>query len=146
MEYMPSPAAQTVGFIYSSGLGFALGLVYDFFRIFFYMLTGSDKKLTVTRDIIYLLFCLVADFLFLLVMCDGRMMLYAFVGEGIGLLVYFLTLSGSVYLPLRTVTAKIRACFSKIVMIFKKVRLLLSKLLQNMHKNTKKQEFFSENT
>ena len=75
MEYMPSPTGQAIGFIYSAGLGFALGLVYDYFRIFFYMLTGSDKKLTVTRDIIYLLFCLAANFLFLLVMCDGRMML-----------------------------------------------------------------------
>lgn len=146
MEYMPSAAGQAVGFFYSAGLGFALGLVYDFFRIFFYMLTGSDKKLSMFRDIMYLLCCLAVNFLFLLVMCSGRMMLYVFVGEGIGLLAYFRTLSGSIYPRLKVFVAVIRRHAVKIVVLSKKIKPYFSKIRQNRHKNTKKQEKISKKT
>ena len=119
MSYMPSLRWQTTGFIYSAGLGFCLGLVYDCFRIIFYLLTGSDKKHAAVRDIIFMFVFLWADFFFLLVMCSGRLMLYAFAGEGLGLAVYFYSLSGSVYLPLKRVFRRIRHSIISILKIIK---------------------------
>ena len=114
MSYMPSLAWQTSGFIYSAGLGFCLGLVYDFFRIIFYLLTGSDKKYILARDIIFMFVLLWSDFLFLLVMCSGRLMLYAFAGECLGLMIYFYSLSGLIYGSVRGMLRRIRRDFSSI--------------------------------
>lgn len=146
MEYMPSAASQAIGFIYSAGLGFALGLVFDFFRIFFYLLTGSDKKLSGVRDIIYLLFCLAVDFMFLLVMCSGKLMMYVFVGEGIGLLVYARTLSGTIYRPLKGFFTLIRQKIIQFFALFGKLRLFVQNITQNIQKKTKKSEKISEKT
>lgn len=146
MEYMPSPSGQAIGFIYSAGLGFALGLVYDFFRIFFYLLTGSDKKLSTVRDIIYMLFCLIVNFLFLLVMCSGRLMLYVFTGEAIGLIVYARTLSPIVYRPLRRFFLIIRKKLLLIFTLFEKIKHNVQRILQNIQENAKKQEKISEKT
>lgn len=143
MEYMPSVTSQAVGFFYSAGLGFALGLVYDFFRIIFYMLTGSDKKMSVPRDIMYLLFCLAVNFIFLLVMCSGRMMLYVFAGEAIGFAAYFRTLSRGIYRPLRSVIFSVRKLFAD---FYAKTKLFFYKTRQICHKNTKKHEKISKNT
>ncbi len=146
MEYMPSVAGQAAGFFYSAGLGFALGLVYDFFRIFFYMLTGSDKKLSVTRDIMYLLCCLAVNFIFLLVMCSGRLMFYVFAGEGIGLIAYFRTLGSETYPRLKRSAAGIRRSFVKLFVLSAKIKLFFLKFRQIRHKNAKKQEKISKNT
>lgn len=146
MEYLPSPTSQTICFIYSAGLGFALGLVYDFFRIFFYTITGSDKKLRTVRDIMYLSLCLAVDFIFLLVMCSGRIMLYVFVGEGIGLTVYARTFSRAVYRPLKVCSSVIRRFFLRYAAIFGRIKLFMRKITQNIQKNAKKQEKISEKT
>lgn len=140
MEYMPTPAYQTVGFVYSAGLGFCLGLVYDFFRIIFYLLTGSDKKLMTLRDIIYSLVCLIVNFLFLLVMCSGRVMLYVFAGEGIGMYIYFLTLSDTVFRPSKAVLKGIRKSAVKIRKFFNSLYLKILTFFQNICKKVKKSE------
>ena len=148
MSYMPSLRWQTTGFIYSAGLGFCLGLVYDFFRIIFYLLTGSDKKHAAVRDIMFMLVFLWADFLFLLIMCSGRLVLYAFAGEGIGLAVYFYSLSGSFYPPLKQLFKRVRRAVLLFLNILtarfahfrnflieklKKLQKILKKLLQIRH-------------
>ena len=69
IEYLPKTSEQLLTIIYSVGIGFALGLFYEFLRLFFYLLSGSDKKFTLLRDIIFLLFVLTVTFFFFIVPC-----------------------------------------------------------------------------
>ena len=55
IDYLPKTSEQLLGFIYSVGIGLALGFVYGLLRILFFILSGSDKKFTLTRDIIFFL-------------------------------------------------------------------------------------------
>lgn len=97
MDYIPHELFQLKGFIYSAGLGFTLSILYDFIRIIFFILTRSDKIVTVVRDIIYMLFCLIANFIFLLVMCEGQVVFYAIAGELLGITVHRITLGAFAY-------------------------------------------------
>ena len=108
MTYMPTLVFQLVCFAYSAGLGFSLGIVYDLCRTLFFILTGNDKKLQTLRDIIYLLFCLLAEFIFVLVMSDGEFLLYIFVGQLIGLAVYFYSVSQCLFPALKSTIDRIR--------------------------------------
>lgn len=146
MEFMPTPAGQATGFFYSAGLGFCLGFVYDLFRIFFYLLTGSDKKLSVVRDIIYLLVFTAADFIFILVICSGRMMLYVFAGQLIGLAAYFYTLGNLIYPPLKSVLMSIRKRIADLISFFGKLRLKICNLYQINEKFSKKEKKFYKKT
>lgn len=125
MQYLPTIVFQAVTFMYSAGLGFTLGIIYDLFRMLFYLLTGCDKKFLVLRDIIFLSVCLAATFVFLLVMCDGQFLLYVFAGEALGLWAYFYSLSSVLTAPFRKVIRNSRRHFSlfktKIVLLFKKI-------------------------
>ena len=127
MSYMPTLAFQLVCFAYSAGLGFSLGIVYDLSRMLFYLLTGNDKKYQTLRDIIYLLFCLLADFIFVLVMSDGQLLLYIFVGQLIGLAVYFYSVSPSVYPPVRSAINRLRGRISSLCGRFLLIKASLSR-------------------
>jgi hypothetical protein len=121
MSYMPTLIFQLVCFAYSAGLGFSLGIVYDLSRMLFFILTGNDKKHQVLRDIIYLLFCLLADFIFVLVMSDGQFLLYIFIGQFIGLAVYFYSVSPCIFPAVRAAIIHLRghvaAVYGKILSI-----------------------------
>ena len=56
IEYLPKSSEQLLTIVYSAGIGFALGFIYEILRLIFYLLSGSDKKFTLLRDIIFLLF------------------------------------------------------------------------------------------
>ncbi len=115
MEYMPSLTGRLVGFAYSAGLGFTLGIIYDLCRMFFYLLTGSDKKFSVIRDIIYLLVCLSATFIFLLVVSDGQFLMYIFLSEILGLALYSYSLSPLVYPPIKAVIRCLRRLIEGVI-------------------------------
>ncbi len=89
IEYLPKASQQLLTVIYSVGIGFALGFFYEILRLIFFMLTGSDKKFILLRDIIFLLFVLSVTFLFFLVRCNGRVTFYSVTGVGIGGLAAF---------------------------------------------------------
>ncbi len=144
MQYMPSAAFQAVSLMYSAGLGFALGIVYDLFRIFFYLITGSDKKFLLFRDIIYLLVCLAASFLFILVVCNGRLILYIFMGMAAGLAVYFYSVSDSVFLPIKKKINCIRRHFSKFKNHITQIRTRFITFLKKIRKKLYKNLFFSK--
>lgn len=114
MRYMPTLTYQVICFVYSAGLGFILGFLYDLVRIVFYSFTGNDRKLSVVRDLLYSFMCLAATFLFLLVMCDGKLMFYIFIGEGTGLFIYLYALSGIFILPVKRKIDKMKHRFLKI--------------------------------
>ena len=142
MQYMPSLAQQVVCFMYSAGLGFTLGIVYDLFRMLFYLLTGSDKKFLLLRDIIYLLVFLTAVFVFLLAMCDGQLLLYVFVALGAGAYVYFYSLSGVICPPLKRFINSSKRLFRRFGARLSSIKTrffsLGEKIFKNLHKITKK--------
>lgn len=138
MDYMPSVMQQTVSFVYSSGLGFCFGLLYDFFGIIFYLFTGNDKKLSVPRDIIYMFFCLTVHFIFVLVMCSGQIQMFTVVGEIAGLTAYFKTLSGYITVPLKKIIVMLRRLFIRLLSFIKKFILKISELFQIPLKKVKK--------
>lgn len=135
MDYMPTLVYQLVCFAYSSGLGFSLGIVYDLSRMLFYLLTGNDKKFQAFRDIIYLLICLTANFIFVLVMSDGQFMLYIFIGEIIGLAVYFYSVSPLLFPVFKSTIAVIRrrilSAYGKILHIKTDLCKKVNKILQH---------------
>lgn len=141
MQYLPDTAYQTVGFLYSAGLCFALGILYDLFRMLFYLLTGSDKKFLMLRDIMYLLTCLSATFLFLLVMCNGQILFYAISGEMIGWAIYYFSLSETVFRPARRAMKLMRKVLIPIIFkirkIFSKIPIFFSKICSFYRKNEK---------
>ena len=136
MTYFPSQIFQLKGFLYSAGLGFTLGLFYDLFRILFFLLTGSDKKLTVTRDIIFMLFCLAVNFVFLLVICEGQILFYVAAGEIIGIAVFETTVGKPFFCRISVLLKKTKKktavikhnLFEKKIKIYKKIK--------NLEKNT----------
>lgn len=142
MQYMPSLMFQVGCILYSAGLGFSLGIVCDLFRILFYLLTGSDKKLINLRDIIYLLVCLSATFLFLLVVCDGQLLVYVFIAEAVGAYIYFRTLSRQILYPARKVIITLRRFFARIKRVFSEIKTRIctfnEKMFKKLHKIAKK--------
>lgn len=142
MRYMPTLAFQTVCFMYSAGLGFSLAIVYDLFRILFYMLTGSDKKYSWVRDIIFTAVCLIANFIFLLVVCDGRMYVYSFLSEAGGAFVWFYSVSSFLFFPAKRAIKKVKRYFSHIKDFFIRIKTRIyaffEKIFKKLHKTVKK--------
>ncbi|MBQ7549401.1 MAG: spore cortex biosynthesis protein YabQ [Clostridia bacterium] len=131
MEYLPDTAYRAAGFFYSAGLGFALGIVYDLFRLFLFVITGSDKKFAVAGDIIYMLFSLFATFVLLLVRFGGEVSFYAIAGEAAGAMIYGLTLRSLIFARVKRTVKKIRRIFAlfgkKTAAFFKKAAALIQK-------------------
>ncbi len=149
MRYMPTLTFQVIGFVYSAGLGFVLGFIYDCFRIIFYFFTGNDKKLSVFRDITYSFICLAATFLFLLVMCDGKLLFYIFIGEGAGLFIYLYALSGIFILPVKRKIDKIKRQLVKIKNFFIRIKTkfntMCKKICKKFDKRIKKSKKYLHN-
>lgn len=139
MDYMPTLVYQLVCFAYSAGLGFSLGIVCDLSRMFFYLLTGSDKKFQAFRDIICLLLCTAVTFIFVLVMCDGQFLLYVFVGEIIGFAVYFYSVSPFLFPAVKSTIGRLRR---RIVLVHGKILHIKTLLCKKLSKKMNKCRFF----
>ena len=84
IEYLPKASEQLLTVIYSAGIGFVLVALYEILRLLFFLLSGSDKKFILLRDIIFLLFVLTVSFFFFLVRCNGSVTFYSVIGEVVG--------------------------------------------------------------
>lgn len=142
MRYLPSTAYQALSFMYSAGLGFALGIIYDFFRMLFYLLTGSDKKFLMFRDIMFLSVCFPVTFIFLLVMCNGELLLYIFVGEAVGMWVYFYSVGSFLLLPVKRLVKCIRRHFTGFYKHIIKIKTAFVCMLEKINKNLHNHTFF----
>ncbi len=142
MQYLPTMAFQSVAFMYSAGLGFALGIIYDLCRIIFYLFTGSDKKYITIRDIIFLTICLASTFLYILVMCDGQLLLYVFIGEALGLWAYFYSVSAILYLPAKRFICVMRRQITKIKLFFIGIKTYFLEIYKKADKNLHNCLFF----
>lgn len=140
MEYFPTQIFQFKGFLYSAGLGFTLGLFYDLIRILFFLLTGSDKKLTVIRDIIYMLFCLTVNFIFLLVICEGQILFYVAAGEIIGLAVFEITVGKPLFCRISVFLKKIKKKTDVIKQRLLDKKQIFYKKIKKLEKNTCKND------
>ena len=90
-----------------------------------------------------MLFVTAVNFLFILTVCSGKMMLYVFVGQAVGAAVYFRTAGKPVYRALRFITEKIRRLVLNISTFFITVMTKLNIFIKNVQKKLKKDEKIS---
>ncbi|MDR1927684.1 MAG: spore cortex biosynthesis protein YabQ [Oscillospiraceae bacterium] len=96
MVYLPTIASQTKLFLLSLGFGFALGMLYDLFRIL-RLLIGGKKRSLLVQDILYSLCCTGLSFFFFLTAAQGVLRGFGVAGEILGWLIYYFSF-GSVAL------------------------------------------------
>lgn len=82
---------QTLVFLQSLALGFALGLLYDVFRIFRLAIRHSSAILFL-EDMAYFITCAVITFLFALSAVNGHVRVFLVIGELLGATVYYFSL------------------------------------------------------
>lgn len=144
IEYLPKSSEQLLTIVYSVGIGFALGLIYEILRLIFYLLSGSDKKFTLLRDIIFLLFVLTVTFFFFLVRCNGKVTFYAVVGEAFGGFAAFKTSDPFMSFLVRKRLRKLRKKLAKLHDIGRRVSVFNGKI-KKKEKNIAKGKKNSEN-
>jgi len=91
MDYLPNLAAQTRQFLLCLGFGFALGILYDVFRVVRLLTNKAGKIALLAQDILYCLLCTGFTFFFLLSIGDGVLRAYAVLGEILGWLIYYVS-------------------------------------------------------
>ena len=89
-------AMQLIIFGYSCVLGAGLGLLYDFFRIIRMMINPRNIAVFI-QDIIYFIISGLITFLFVLGFNRGEARFYILAGEGIGWIIYHITLGEVIY-------------------------------------------------
>jgi len=151
MEYLPTLADQTRLFLLSLGFGFALGILYDLFRIIRLLTGKTGWGALLAQDILYSLCCTGLSFFFFLAVGDGDVRLYLLGGEILGWLVYYVSF-GTVALRFSEWLVRLLRRFSKFcVRIFtapflwflhllekaaiplRKCRICLKKVHKNLH-------------
>lgn len=145
IDYLPKTSEQLLGFIYSVGIGLALGFVYGLLRILFFILSGSDKKFTLTRDIIFLLFCLTVTFFFFLIRYNGKVMFFAVAGELLGGYGAFKLTDSFISYLIRKILRKLRKRISGFVLSVRSKAISFVRKIQNCKKNIIKVKNFSKN-
>lgn len=83
-------------FLLSGVCGAILGAFYDFLRLF-RLIVYSGRRQLFFQDIFYFFICGIVTFLFALAVNFGEVRFFLLAGEGIGWLVYHLTLGALVY-------------------------------------------------
>jgi hypothetical protein len=83
MEYIQGLDGQISVFLHSLGIGFLLGVFYDAVCLVRTVLPGGRRTVFVT-DIIYSIVCAFASFCFVLVLNDGRTLLYILTAQLLG--------------------------------------------------------------
>lgn len=91
MELLVPVGFEFETFLYALLLGFVLGLVYEVFRIL-RMVLPWGSVLVAIQDILYWIGAGAVTFLFFMRFTSGMIRGYVLLGEGLGLLLYFLTL------------------------------------------------------
>ncbi len=91
MEYLPDLADQTRLFLLALGFGFALGILYDFFRMLRLLFSRKGGWLP-AQDILYALCCTLLSFFFFLAVSDGSLRGFGVAGEILGWLIYYFSL------------------------------------------------------
>jgi spore cortex biosynthesis protein YabQ len=107
-------AQQTVAFLWSLGLGAAIGLFYDMFRIS-RLAFPTAALATGLEDVLFFAVCAAATFLFLLSNAEGKVRIFLLAGQLLGAVLYFATLSHVVVGFSRKIIAALRALIRVLV-------------------------------
>ncbi len=118
-----SLAAQVLTFLYSMILGIALGATYDVFRILRMIINSRNISIFI-QDVLYFILSGLMTFLFVLKMNSGDSRFYILAGEGIGWILYHISLGEIIY-----------RCSNKIVST---VKSQLEKLKRKLQRKTSK--------
>lgn len=111
--YGLSLATQTKNFLFSLGLGFLMGLVYDLFRII--RLCISKGKISVLIfDLLYCIFLCFSTFIFLITVNEGQVRFYILLGEMIGFSVYYFSFGAIFFSFSGKIIDFIKLCFKRI--------------------------------
>lgn len=145
IDYLPKTSEQLLGVLYSFGIGLALGFIYELLRLVFFILSGSDKKFTLTRDIIFLFICFTVTFFFFLVRYNGKVMFYAVLGEGAGGYAAFKLSDPFVSFLIGRRLRRFRKKIVGVYVLFKREITELVAKMQNREKNIRKGKKNSEN-
>lgn len=97
-------------FSYSCLLGLGLGILYDVFRII-RMLINKRNITIFLQDIIYFIVSGFVTFIFVLGINEGQSRFYILAGEGIGWIVYHITLGEKIYHCSENIVKMIRTKF-----------------------------------
>ena len=107
MRYMQGVSEQLSVFLYSFGLGFLLGVLYDLFRML-RIIFPFGRVLTFIQDFLYVIICAFVTFCFALVLNDGRIMFYIFFGEALGWIIYYFSVGVLVMRAVNSAVSGIR--------------------------------------
>lgn len=122
---------ETMLFIKACVLGLFLGVIYDLFRI--YRIFVKSKPLNVfIQDILYFTIITIITFMFLLVYNDGRLRMFILIGELMGSVIYFFSIS-IIVLKFSNIIAKVLfKTFHIIFYPFSKIKIKLSQKFDKM--------------
>jgi spore cortex biosynthesis protein YabQ len=112
MDYLPNIAAQTRQFLLCLGFGFALGVVYDVFRVLRLLINRRGALALAVQDVLYCLLCTALSFFFFLSTGDGVLRFYSLLGEIIGWLIYYVSLGTVVLRCSEWVVKQLRKFFA----------------------------------
>lgn len=113
MEYIQGLDGQISVFLHSLGIGFLLGVFYDAVCAVRAVLPGGRKVIFVT-DILYVIVCAFASFCFILVLNDGRTLLYILAAQLIGFAAERLSLGAAAKHLGLLISSKLRKLFWRI--------------------------------
>ena len=121
-------------FWYSCLLGIGLGILYDVFRII-RMLINKRNITIFLQDIIYFIVSGFVTFIFVLGINEGQSRFYILAGEGIGWIVYHITLGEKIYHCSENIVKMIHTKFRN---FSKNIFLNIKKILNKSKKNNQK--------
>lgn len=113
MEYIQGLDGQISVFLHSLGIGFLLGVFYDAVCAVRAVLPGGRKVIFVT-DILYVIVCAFASFCFILVLNDGRTLLYILAAQLLGWIAERLSLGAAAKHLGLLISSKLRKLFWRI--------------------------------
>ena len=113
MEYIQGLDGQISVFLHSLGIGFLLGVFYDAVCAVRAVLPGGRKVIFVT-DILYVIVCAFASFCFILVLNDGRTLLYILAAQLLGFAAERLSLGAAAKHIGLLISSKLRKLFWRI--------------------------------
>lgn len=121
MSYLQGVDEQIKIFFYSLGTGGILSLIYDSFRIIRDSFK-SNKLTTFLCDLIFSVIASIITFLYLLLMNNGRIRLYIFIGEALGFLIWYFTLGQIFKSAINSLKRKIQSTQTKLKGLFMKLK------------------------
>lgn len=122
-----SLSGQFFVFLYSLALGLVLGIIYDILRII-RMVINLKNIAIFMQDFLYFILSAVLTFIFVLGLNSGNSRFYILAGEGIGWIVYHITLGDIIYKYSGKLVKKIR---KKTNFISQKIRNKIAKSKNN---------------